>query len=151
MSERLDQLQRIGGAPFELDFLRELGFSFGVDFDGSLEVEIPASVDVDRIAKLVARFEKGIRSRLEHERQVRMRICVGGPLNGQRVPSNDWYRPYLYHVGRGQWLVYGRKRREYDDHRFWFIGKATSERKARILWAQWWNGAPLDAATNDGE
>ncbi|MEO1063780.1 MAG: hypothetical protein AAFZ07_20370 [Actinomycetota bacterium] len=138
MSERLDRMERCGWAPFELDFLRELGFEFHLDLDGAVEVDLPAAIDLEQLASLIGRFGRGIRQGLEHERSMRMRVCMGGPCDGRRHRSG-FSEPLLYHLARGRWAVYSRSRHHYNDSRAWFVGEATSKPKARQLWVRYWD------------
>jgi len=133
MGNRLDNLERVGGVPFELDFLRALGFEFGEDWDGEVLITAPASIDVHGMTELVGRFKKGIKRRLYFEGRNAMSVCVGGPCNGRRHnTSPGCCTPVLFHVGRAQWAVYGFK--SYRDPRAWFLGTATNRQKARALW-----------------
>ena len=118
--------------PFDLDFLREIGFEFGLDWDGQLIIEYPKEVSVDKLLNLVKKYEEGIKKRLYFEGQKAKRVYIGGPLNGQPYFMAGWPNyPICYHVKRGEWLVYMVK--NYDDPRAWFVGRTTSKKKAKML------------------
>jgi hypothetical protein len=123
-----------GQVPFDLDFIRALGFHVGQDWDDELVIEPPEFLDVDSVAELVRRFEKGIKKRLYFEAQRRLSVCVGGPKNGTPADGcSGLSGPVCFHIKRGEWAVYARKRNS-NDPRCWFIGTATSKKKARQLW-----------------
>lgn len=135
MSTRLDWLERSDQLPFDLDFLRELGFAFGEDWDGEVMITPPDSVNMPQFTALVRRFERGIKTRLYFEGRKALQICVGGPKNG--VPYDPgravWNSPILYHLKRGSWAVYAIADPS-EDPRARFVGYATSKTKARDLW-----------------
>lgn len=129
---RLDKLARIGCMPFDLDFLREIGFEFGLDWDGEILIEFPEKVSVEKLTDLIKQYTKGIKTRLYFEGQKAKSVYVGGPLNGKPyfsagIPNE----PICHHVKRGEWLVYMVK--SYDDPRAWFVGKVTNKKKAKTL------------------
>jgi hypothetical protein len=133
MTDRLDVLERRGGMPFDLDFLRAMGWRFGLDWDGELEVEEPLAVNVAEMTDLIHRFDRGITKRLEFEGRRAREICVGGPCNGRAVPVFRFYGdPVYFHLGRAKWAVYHIRSRA--DGRAWFVGEARSKAKARRLW-----------------
>lgn len=129
-TERFAWMKEANMLPFDLDFLRALGFGFGEDWDGEVLIDIPLSVDMDAMAKLVRQFTSGIKKRLYFERIKAQRVCCGGPKNGVSVPYVV-KSPLLFHVRRGEWLVYAE--REHNDPRFWFVGTATNRRDARLM------------------
>lgn len=118
--------------PFDLDFLREIGFEFGLDWDGQLIIEYPETVSVDKLTNLIKQFSGGIKKSLYFEGQKAKRVLVGGPMNGKpyfnAVMPNH---PLCFHIGRGEWLVYMIK--NHDDPRAWFVGKTSSKKKAKLL------------------
>ncbi len=134
----LDFIAKNGWLPFELDLFRELGYRFGEDWDGELLIEPPRSLDVEAVTKLIARFSKGIKTRLHHEGVKSRTVCVGGPMNGQPYDTGCivWQKPILFHLKRCSWAVYFVKGNGIDDPRAWFVGLATSKRKARQLWIE---------------
>lgn len=129
---RFKRMQSGKMLPFDLDFLRELGFEFGLDWDMQLIIERPESVDIDRIVELLKYFAKGIETRLYFEGQKAKSVFVGGPLNGKAY-SGFYYphQPICHHIKRGEWVVY--KVKDYDDPRAWYIGTASSNKKAKML------------------
>jgi len=134
--ERKKRLSRMAHGrmmPFDLDFFRELGFEFGLDWDGQLIIECPEIIKIENLIDLFKQFGEGIKKRLYFEGQKAKSVFVGGPLNGQsclgcRLIPND---PICHHVKRGEWLVYIIK--SYEDPRAWFVGKTTSKKKAKML------------------
>lgn len=118
--------------PFDLDFLREIGYEFGLDWDGQLIIEYPESIDIDKLTNLIKSYDEEIRECLYFEGRKAKRIFVGGPLNGKQyfnyyIPNN----PICRHIKRGEWAVYMVK--EHDDPRAWFMGIATNKKKAKSL------------------
>lgn len=128
--DRLNFMSRNKMMPFDLDFFREVGFEFGLDWDGQVVIEHPIEVSIDNLLKLIMKYEDGIRTRLFFEGQKAKRVFVGGPLNGQSCFGNGIpNQPICRHVKRGEWLVYIVK--SYSDPRAWFVGKASSKKKAK--------------------
>lgn len=130
---RLDRLAEIGHLPFDLDFMRAIGYQFGQDWDGEVVIEPPEFLDVERTTNLIRRFQKGIKRRLYFEGRRAREVCVGGPKNGARH-SGSPISPVLFHIRRGEWAVYRVK--NIRDPRAWFLGIATSKKKARQLWLE---------------
>ena len=131
MNERLEKMKSWGGLPFDIDFLREIGFTIGLDWDGEVMIEYPPDIP-ERMRNLISEFKDGIKKRLFFEGEQAKCSFVGGSLNG-RVYSygavNYRGRPFCHHVKRGEWEVYVVK--SPDDPRAWFVGKATSKKKGR--------------------
>lgn len=137
MSERLEWMAQRGMVAFELDFLRELGFEFGLDYDGEVLIDPPAEIDPYRMTELVRMFGRGIGHRLDCERYRRLRVCVGGPCDGQPHEHRGPESPLLFHLGRGRWAVYRVHCYVFElnrDPRAWFVGEAASKKKAMALW-----------------
>lgn len=132
-AERIDELARIGSIPFDLDFLRVLGFDFSLDWDGRVIIEYPEAVEPAQVATLASKFYKQIAMRMKFEQTRRMSVCMGGPMDGQ---AHRGYRglPLIYHVSRGKWAVY--RVRAYDDPRAVFVGCAKNRKAARSLWVK---------------
>lgn len=132
MNKRLEQLKRFNIIPFDLGFLRELGYGFEEDWDGQLVITQPEDIDIKQVTEIIKQFHKTIKKRLYFERCKAHSVCVGGPMNGKsygmlKLPNE----PILFHISRCKWAVYSTK--DYDDPRAWFVGIATSEKKARQL------------------
>jgi len=107
--------------------LEHLGFSFPMDFDGDVLIESPSEVRVsDIVALLLERGNKEIVDRTIRFRARRnMRVCVGGPMNGQRHDGRFWSCELLYHLGRAEWAAYLVS----PDGRAYFVGMATSKKR----------------------
>ena len=131
MNKRLRWMADYRMLPFDLDFLRLLGYTFELDWDGRLIINQPESIDCDHMTQTIAEFTLGILRRLEFEKRRAMSICVGGPLNGRECMSGR--EQVRFHVKRGQWEVYQQKNHGVDDPRYWYVGSADSESKARKL------------------
>ena len=118
--------------PFELDFLRILGFEFDLDWDNELTIECPEEIDMELFVTWLRKFVPAIKQRLKFE-GIRAKECfVGGPYNGQEyfnyIPPNN---PLCLHIKRAKWAVYMTK--SSDDPRAWFMGYATSKKKGKEL------------------
>lgn len=130
------------GLPTVEQLLRAVGFKFAVDYDGSLQWTAPESIDVAKLKFIVEHGEAAI-AREILSREVRLRrCCYGGPMDGRR---HAWLFHYLgrinaagevigyaphyvpVRVNRAKWATY----RLQEDGRAFFVGYATSERKAR--------------------
>ena len=130
--ERLDWMSRNSMIPFDLDFLREIGFEFGLDWDGQLIIEYPETVSAETLTNLIKQYAEGIKKRLYFEGQKVKRVYVGGPLNGKSyLGFTAPNQPMCHHVKRGEWLVY--MVMNYDDPRAWYVGKTSSKKKAKML------------------
>ncbi len=130
--------------PETLEVLEQAGFTFALDFDGSLEWTAPVTVDRAALVAFVQHWSADLAEDVAHRAARDRSRCHGGPLNGQPCPL-IWRYEYLalhdekgtrirdlptfksLHVKRGQWAVYRIER----DRRAFFVGYATSEAKAR--------------------
>ena len=45
-NNRLKRLSQDSNLPFDIDFLREIGFEFGLDWDDQLIIEYPESINM---------------------------------------------------------------------------------------------------------
>lgn len=130
MNKRLEKTKSWGGVPFDIDFLREIGIAIGLDWDDELIIKYPDDIP-DRMKKLISEFREGIKKRLGFERKRRQHCFVGGPLNGKGYDWIEPNKPFCYHVKRSEWAVYIVK--SWEDPRAWFVGTATSKKKAKSL------------------
>jgi hypothetical protein len=128
---RLQKIADMGSLPFDLDFLRAIGFSFQEDWDGEIIVQSPAIIDPEAVIKLVRKFDKGIKTRLYFERKKALGVCFGGPMNGKPFENKWTGGPVIFHIKRAEWAVYAVR---FPDPRAWFIGMAKNKRQAGILW-----------------
>jgi len=132
LSARLEELaQSSTYIPFDLDVLRAIGFTIGLDWDGEVLVEPPESIDPEKMADLILRFKSGTAIRLGFEGYRARSVCVGGPRNN--TPHNT-YRgtPLIFHVARAEWAVYCVV--SCDDPRALYVGTATNKVAARAMW-----------------
>jgi len=132
MNLKLQRTADTGRVPFDLDFLRELGFKFGTDWDGELTIEHPETIDVVEMVELIMCFAKGIKQCLYFEGQKAKRVCVGGPCNGREHFQMGYPgQRIIIPLKRAQWAVYIVK--SYQDPRAWYVGIASSKKKAKSL------------------
>jgi len=107
MNLRLQRMADSGRVPFDLDFLREIGFQIGEDWDGQIRIEYPETIDPTEMLKLIMCFSKGIKTRLYFEGQKAKRVCVGGPCNGRAYLQVGYpNQRIIFHLKRAQWAVY---------------------------------------------
>ena len=125
---RLNKLKKINCLPFDLDFLRVLGYEFGEDWDGELIIDSPNEINVSEITNICKQFREAIKKRLYFEGRKAKRVFVGGPLNGKTYFDAIPNKPICRHIRRGLWAVY--KVKNWEDPRAWFIGFASSKKKA---------------------
>ena len=138
VSHRLERKRELGYLPFDLDFLREIGIEFEVDWDGELSIKFPQDTP-QRIISIIDYFKPCIEKRLKSDNKVEQHCFVGGPLNGQRYFKYlRINRPYCRRIQRAEWAVYVVK--SHSDPRAWFAGIATSEK----------NGSELKLKTKGG-
>ena len=128
MNARLERIRAMGQLPFDLDFLREIGFTIGEDWDGEINITVPDDIP-SRMVDVIHEFIDGIATRLHREGRAYKECFLGGPLNGQQHNLIDG-EPYCHHIKRGQWAVYLAKQ---GDPRAWYLGTATSKEKGRQL------------------
>ncbi len=106
-------------------FLESLGFAFGLDLEGNLEIECPG--DLPPPAQIGASlYTDGIKNAIQWRANLARRQCVGGPFNGQRHGHGLGCAVCL-RERRAKWAAYF----VVLDGRAFFCGMATSERKAR--------------------
>lgn len=134
MNERLEKIKNFGGLPFDIDCLREIGITIGLDWDGELMIEYPKDIP-ERMRNLISEFTKGIKKRLSFDGEQAKCSFVGGSLSGKKYSYGAVYygsRPFCHHIKRGEWEVYIVK--SSDDPRAWFVGTATSKKKGQCLY-----------------
>ena len=132
MNLRLQRMADSGRVPFDLDFLREIGFQIGEDWDGQIRIEYPETIDPTEMLKLIMCFSKGIKTRLYFEGQKAKRVCVGGPCNGRAYLQVGYpNQRIIFHLKRAQWAVYIVN--SWQDPRAWYVGVASSKKKAKAL------------------
>ena len=119
-----------GMMAFDLDFLRAIGFEFSEDWDGEIGIHAPEKINIEQMTAIIKAFAKGIKTRLYFERQKGLHVCFGGPKNGYRYSVTTADGALLFHLSRGTWAVYKTKG---SDPRAWFVGYASSRKKARAL------------------
>jgi hypothetical protein len=126
--------------PFSTRFLPDVvtflerHFGFAVEFgdpDG-MEIEIDGrDLSGAEITEALNLYSTAIRDQMLRRQHESMRVCIGGPLNGQ---PHAWCggprHAIAVRIGPRRWAAYEIG----DDHlRAWFRGYATSEKKARQL------------------
>lgn len=122
-------------------FVRELGFTLGLDFDGALIIERPEAVSVEAIVELLVKCQASLQSEIKADADRQRRQYVGGPYNGQRHGVDGWNRALTVPIARARWAAYWVGER---DPRAFYVGETTSMTKARQLAKQ--NGPRLFAA-----
>lgn len=129
----IDWYEQTGHIPGTIQVFRELGYSFGLDWDGEVMIHAPEFLDVDTTTKLLKRFGVGLSAQLEYEGREAKSVCVGGPKSGESY-GTYCTGPILFHISRARWAVYKLKPYRDKDPRAWFVGYATSKKKARQRW-----------------
>jgi hypothetical protein len=124
--------------PDTLEFLTLLGFNISIDFDENLRIEPPRDCSATKIAELLAaEFAAPLAQQVVWRAQRERKQYLGGPFNGQQHGESNGFTPCLAaRVRRGHWAAYFLV----DDGRAFFMGLATSERKAKLL--AWERGEP---------
>lgn len=111
-----------------LAFAEALGIKLGLDWDGELLIEYPEILSRLEIEAAVAPFEEDLALAISLRAKRLLNVLVGGPFNGRRNFSGCCHgETFGRRVSRAHWAVY----RQGDDGRAFFIGYATSQRKAR--------------------
>jgi hypothetical protein len=121
--------------PNTVQFLESLGFEFGLDWDGEVQVRCPPDIpSADIAAILCEKHLKDVREFIKHRADFERRQFVGGPLNGRKHAACYWTKPVIvadleeWEVrADARWAVYVLC----EDGRARFIGLATSEAKGR--------------------
>lgn len=117
--------------PGVVDFLRDLDFEIGLDFDGQVIIEYPESLNPKDVANELSKYSDSIRKELTARATMQRRQFVGGPLNGNRHGHFAWCGNTVIAVRicRAKWACY--EITDHADGRAWFRGFATSEAKAK--------------------
>ena len=116
--------------PTATDVLTLFGFNLGLDWDGALTVEsnepVPAA-----IRKWLFDNQGHFRSSLECRRRLNQKVFVGGSLAGQPHCEGYWTdrSAVIRKIGPRHWEAY--KFRDNNDPRLYYVGRATSEAKAK--------------------
>jgi hypothetical protein len=126
--------------PCLLTFLERFGARFGFSDPECQTLEITVrDIGRDELEAALREYSDAIRTRLYHQHRRRMSIYRGGPLEGQPHGGPRGYpfrvgERYFYvlpvKLGRARWAAY---RLDSGDDRAWFVGMATSWKKARQL------------------
>lgn len=111
-----------------LRFAQALGIRVWMDWDDEVSIDCPEVVSRSEIEAALGPFADRLKTEFEVRARCRRAILVGGPFNGTR---NNWdYCPgatFGRRVAKSHWAVY----RQADDGRAFFVGFASSQRKAR--------------------
>ena len=127
-----------------VELLEDMGFRFSLDWDESVIVSEPESIDPKAVAELLSQqaCAETIKCVLKHRALADRRRFIGGPFDGK--PHRLWFKPSLsrtdkdgrfthepvfagVRVKRGHWAVY----EILPDERAVYRGVASSESKAR--------------------
>lgn len=104
-----------------------MGITFDMDWDGQLLVESEEPVP-GKLRHVIFLIQHELLYRLQQQGRRAQAMFVGGSLAGQS--HNQPSAPYLHHQGRAHWEVY-EYRNEQRDPRLYYVGRATSRKKAR--------------------
>lgn len=120
--------------PDVLKFLEEhFGLSIGFADPDDSEISIEAhDISAEALkACLLELYAGPMRHHLRAKRARAMRVCIGGPRDGQPHNGDPWQRVVVFHERRGEWSVYEVVAEiASTDRRAWFRGYATSRAKA---------------------
>lgn len=111
--------------------LTALGYTLSVDWDGALMVDSDNELPQPLYDWLFA-HQADLRSSIEWEGKMERACFTGGPLNGQRhhcLFTHHTERRVHKHIKRGHWETY--EFRERNDSRMYYVGRSTSEAKAK--------------------
>ena len=108
-----------------------LGCTFTLDYDDSLIVESAAVLN-DGVLDWLCNHQRTICDHIKYTGKKRRAVFIGGPLAGQRHDywQDSWRKMRVtVHKGRAHWEVYDFRDR--DDPRLYYVGRSTSEAKAK--------------------
>lgn len=110
---------------------RHFGLSVSLEDAEGKELGIRArDISAAQLEKVLRLYDAPIKTYLDRQRDRGLEICIGGPFNGERHHGDMCGAMVVRRVARAKWAVY----RVGDDHlRAWFVGFASSEKKARNL------------------
>lgn len=117
-----------------VDVLEALGVKFALDWDDELQVTYPLVPPTQAdLAKIVEHQHPHIVQSLKWARIRRLKVFVGGPLNGRRHGQfSGWpHRRFAVRIARAKWAVYQGTEQPWNDPRLHFLGYATSQAKGR--------------------
>lgn len=113
------------------------GYLLTVDFDGQLLVESEQPLP-KKLVNWLFEHQGELRHHFDVYRYRNLATYVGGTMNGHRHggPSLDANCRHHVHLGRAHWETYEQRGPKYGpigkrDPRLFFLGRATSEAKAR--------------------
>ncbi len=113
-----------------IQLLALFGIDLTIDFDGQLIAKSEATIDND-VLRFIHQHQVGLKEHFEHKRHEAQQMYVGGSFAGKPHGYGRMLKNQIVteHIGKKHWEVY--ESREYTDPRLYFIGRATSEAKAR--------------------
>ena len=122
-----------------VDFLESLGVKFSMDWDDTVEVEVP-DIDAADVEQAIRPYKASLQHDVVYRAECQRAVFVGGSLNGQLIGRRHCIVPTLHadgtkhwwvvnHVARGRWEVYDEEGRH--NGRAFFRGYATNKKKAR--------------------
>ena len=123
--------------PHTIKFLRELGFTFALDWDDELQVSYPPDLTPKRIAeRLCGKYLEEAKRLIKAEAENKMCQFVGGPLNGKRHGHSYWCKPMIV-ADLKEWRIQAKQRWAvyvlWKDGRAVYVAMATSEAKGRKM------------------
>ncbi len=118
--------------PDAMTFLvRHFGVRFWLDDPEGETVGIEThDISARDLGAVLEQYADAIKVRMHFDQNRRLSIFVGGPMNGKPHGRFGKGTTIAVHLGRAHWAGY---QIGDDNHRAWFAGYATSEKKARIL------------------
>lgn len=117
----------------ELDLLAAAGVTVSLDFDNTLEFDVPEELYLARLRAYLFDHATELAQNLLARHKYERRVFSGGPFDGQlHGRSVSWSIGHSVKIARGRWAAYCTLGR-YDDGRLVYCGEATSEKKARKL------------------
>jgi len=111
-----------------LSFAEALDVEFSMDWDGEVFIEYPEHVDVERLRSYLKEHGSALAVMFSDRESRKQQVLVGGPFANK--PNWRWSPAGTFivlRVKRAKWAVY----RQHGDGRAFFMGLATSEKKAK--------------------
>lgn len=129
--ERVSQSFSSGyGKESVIQLLALFGVNLTIDFDGQLIARSETAID-DDVLQFIYQHQVGLKEHFENKRHEAQQMYVGGTFAGKPHSYGRMLKNQIVteHIGKKHWEVY--ESRDYSDPRLYFIGRATSEAKAK--------------------